>query len=76
MDYLKTIALKITVTSILSEAKMFSTDSSFWRYKIYVDIRGVLKFRSTYACVQIYAVLMKDRLTRTMSALCHLRIVP
>jgi len=28
----------------LSAAKMFSIYSSFWRYNVYADIRGVFKF--------------------------------
>ena len=30
--------------SILSAAKIFSRDSSFWRYKVYMDIRGSPNF--------------------------------
>jgi len=41
VDYLKTITLKIIT---VDPAKMFSMDSYFWRYKVYADIRGVLKF--------------------------------
>jgi len=29
---------------ILSAAKMFSVDSSFWRCRVYAEIRGILKF--------------------------------
>jgi len=59
---------------------MFSMDSSFWQYKVNADIHRVLKFsvnfvRSTYAFVHIYAIQVKDGLTRTLSALCHLRIM-
>jgi len=44
---------------ILSAAEMFSVDSSFWRYKIYGDIRGNYQIfmkifvRPMFACVQI-----------------------
>ena len=43
VDFLKTIALKNNEVT-LSAAEMFSVDSSFWRYKVFSDIRGVLKF--------------------------------
>ena len=81
MDYLKTTALKvITVDSQCQQQKcsawtLVSGDVRFMR--IFAGLSNCyVNFR--YACVHICinAVLVKDRLTRTLSALCHLRIVP
>ena len=39
-EFLKAIALNNKGRPIFSAAKVFSVDSSFWRYKVYADIRG------------------------------------